>query len=48
MEAEVTIRPFAEQHAAQVGELFTTVNRLLSPPELRDAFEVYIDRALAE
>ena len=48
MEAEVTIRPFAEQHAAQVRELFTTVNRLLSPPELRDAFEVYIDRALAE
>ena len=48
MEAEVTIRPFAEQHAAQVRELFITVNRLLSPPELRDAFEGYIDRALAE
>jgi len=48
VEAEVTIRPFAEQHAAQVRELFITVNRLLSPPELRDAFEGYIDRALAE
>ena len=48
MEAQVTIRPFAEQHAAQVRELFITVNRLLSPPELRDAFEGYIDRALAE
>jgi putative acetyltransferase len=48
VEAQVTIRPFAEQHAAQVRELFITVNRLLSPPELRDAFEGYIDRALAE
>jgi GNAT superfamily N-acetyltransferase len=48
VEAKVTIRPFAEQHAAQVRELFITVNRLLSPPELRDAFEGYIDRALAE
>ena len=48
MEAEVTIRPFAEQDAAQVRELFITVNRLLSPPHLRDAFEAYIERALAE
>jgi GNAT superfamily N-acetyltransferase len=45
---EVTIRPFAEQDAAQVRELFITVNRLLSPPDLRAAFEVYIERALAE
>ena len=48
VEAEVTIRPFAEQDAAQVRELFITVNRLLSPPHLRDAFEAYIERALAE
>jgi GNAT superfamily N-acetyltransferase len=48
VEAEVTIRSFAEQDAAQVRELFITVNRLLSPPDLRDAFEVYIERALAE
>ena len=47
MDAEVTIRPFTEQDAAHVRELFTTVNRLLSPPDLRDAFEAYIDHALA-
>jgi GNAT superfamily N-acetyltransferase len=48
VDARVTIRPFAEQDAAQVRELFITVNRFLSPPDLRDAFEVYIQRALAE
>ena len=48
MDTEVTIRPFGEQDAAQVRELFITVNRLLSPPHLRDAFEAYIERALAE
>jgi GNAT superfamily N-acetyltransferase len=46
--AEVTIRPFAEHDAARVRELFIAVNRLLSPPELRDAFEAYIEHALAE
>jgi GNAT superfamily N-acetyltransferase len=45
---KVTIRPFAEQDAAQVRDLFITVNRLLSPPDLRDAFEAYIERALAQ
>jgi putative acetyltransferase len=48
VDAEVTIRPFAEQDAAQVREMFITVNRLLSPPNLRDAFEVYIEHALVE
>ena len=48
VDAEVTIRPFAEHDAAQVRELFITVNRLLSPPDLRDAFEAYIERALGE
>ena len=48
MDEEVTIRPFAERDAAQVRALFITVNRLLSPPDLRDAFEVYIEHALAE
>jgi hypothetical protein len=42
VDAEVTIRPFAQQDAAHVRELFITVNRLLSPPDLRDAFEVCI------
>jgi len=45
---EVTIRPFTERDAAQVRQLFITVNRLLSPPDLRDAFEAYIERALTE
>jgi putative acetyltransferase len=48
VDAEVTIRPFADQDAAQVRELFITINRLLSPPDLHDAFEVYIEHALVE
>jgi GNAT superfamily N-acetyltransferase len=48
VDAEVIIRPFANQDAAQVRALFITVNRLLSPPDLGDAFEVYIEHALAE
>ena len=48
VDAEVPIRPFAEHDAAQVRELFITVNRLLSPPHLRDAFEAYIERVLKE
>jgi GNAT superfamily N-acetyltransferase len=48
VDAEVTIRRFTEHDTAHVRELFITVNRLLSPPDLRDAFEVYIQRALAE
>ena len=48
VDAEVTVRPFAEHDAAEVRELFITVNRLLSPPDLRDAFEAYIERALGE
>jgi GNAT superfamily N-acetyltransferase len=48
VDAEVTIRSFTEHDAAHVRELFITVNRLLSPTELREAFEVYIQHALAE
>jgi GNAT superfamily N-acetyltransferase len=48
LKAGITVRPFAEQDAAQVRDLFITVNRLLSPLDLRDAFEVYIERALTE
>ena len=48
MSAEITIRPFADDDVPQVRALFITVNRLLSPPDLRDAFEAYIERALAE
>jgi GNAT superfamily N-acetyltransferase len=48
MAAEITIRPFSQPDAARVRELFITVNRLLAPSDLRDAFEAYIERALAE
>ena len=48
MDVEVTIRAFAEQDVAQVRELFIIVNRLLSPPDLRDAIEAYIECALVE
>lgn len=42
METEITIREFADDDAPRVRELFIVVNRLLSPPDLSDAFEVYI------
>jgi GNAT superfamily N-acetyltransferase len=48
LSAEITIRPFADDDAPQVRDLFIVVNRLLSPPDLRDVFEAYIKRALAE
>jgi GNAT superfamily N-acetyltransferase len=48
MATEIIIRPFSERDAAQVRELFVTVNRLLSPTNLRDAFESYIERSLVE
>ena len=48
MSAEISIRPFVEADAPQVRALFITVNRLLAPPDLRDAFEAYITRSLAE
>lgn len=46
--ARIAIRSFAEDDASQVRELFVAVNRMLSPPHLRDAFETYIKRALAD
>jgi hypothetical protein len=48
LHAKITIRPFADGDASQVRELFIATNRLLSPPDLRDAFEAYIERSLAE
>ena len=45
---EITIRPFAERDASEVRELFIAVNRLLSPPNLREVFEAYIKQALAQ
>jgi GNAT superfamily N-acetyltransferase len=46
--AEVAIRPFREEDAPQVRELFIIVNRLLSPPHMQDAFEAYVARSLTE
>lgn len=42
------IRPFEEKDATAVRDLFVTINRLLSPPHMHDAFEAYISCSLAE
>jgi GNAT superfamily N-acetyltransferase len=39
LSAATIIRPFAEDDAAQVRELFVAVNQLLAPPHMHDAFE---------
>ncbi|WP_211875823.1 GNAT family N-acetyltransferase [Plastoroseomonas arctica] len=44
----MAIRSFEERDANAVRELFITVNRLLAPPDMRDAFETYIDQSLVE
>ena len=44
----IRIRRFTDADASWVRELFIATNRQLSTPELRDAFENYIQRALAE
>jgi GNAT superfamily N-acetyltransferase len=48
MNTPISIRPFSANDAAAVRELFIRVNRLLAPPAMRDAFEDYITRSLAE
>jgi putative acetyltransferase len=48
MSARITIRPFVEEDTPEVRDLFISVNRQLAPPDLYDAFEDYITRALAE
>ena len=48
MPAEIAIRPFAEGDVARVRELFVAVNRALAPAHMREAFEAYIARSLAE
>jgi GNAT superfamily N-acetyltransferase len=42
------IRRYAEADHAAVRDLFIRVNRELALPELREAFEVYIERSLLE
>jgi GNAT superfamily N-acetyltransferase len=46
--APLLIRPFQDTDSASVRELFITVNRLLAPPHMRDAFAAYIVRSLSE
>jgi GNAT superfamily N-acetyltransferase len=42
------IRDFSADDAAAVRDLFIRVNRLLAPSDMKDAFEAYIARSLAE
>ena len=46
--APVIIRLYEKRDATEVRELFIAVNRSLSPPDMRPAFEEYISRSLAE
>lgn len=48
MDKKIHIRPFEESDAAPVRAMFITVNRLLAPRELKDAFENYIKSSLLE
>jgi putative acetyltransferase len=45
---DIAIRPFDDTDSAGVRQLFVTVNRLLAPPPMREAFEAYIARAVTE
>jgi GNAT superfamily N-acetyltransferase len=42
------ILPFAPVNTAAVRELFIRVNRQLAPSEMKEQFEAYIERSLAE
>ncbi len=44
----VAIRQFQPGDAAAVREMFIRVNRDLAPPNMRQAFESYVERSLAE
>jgi GNAT superfamily N-acetyltransferase len=44
----IDIRPFAIDDAMQVRDLFIRVNRLLAPPQMKEAFEAYIVTSLQE
>ncbi|HJU32944.1 MAG TPA: GNAT family N-acetyltransferase [Hyphomicrobiaceae bacterium] len=48
MAEEITIRPFAESDAPRVRELFIAINRALALAHMKEAFEAYINRSLAE
>ena len=48
MPAAIAIRPFAEGDAPRVRGLFIAINRALAPAHMKEAFEAYITRSLAE
>ncbi len=48
MNGAIRIRDFLSDDAVAVRELFIRVNRLLAPPDMKDAFERYIARSLIE
>jgi hypothetical protein len=48
IDSRIDIRAFAPGDADAVRALFVRVNRLLSPEEMREAFETYIARSLTE
>jgi GNAT superfamily N-acetyltransferase len=45
---QIEIRAFAPDDTTAVRELFIRINRLLAPPDMKDAFESYIARSLEE
>src|SRR4029077_13010190 len=48
MGLQMEIHGLSSDDATAVRELFMKVNRLLAPADLREAFEIYIARSLAE
>lgn len=48
MSATIEVRAFTPSDAIEVRDLFVRVNRLLAPPHMKEAFEGYITRSLAE
>ena len=44
----VSIRPFRAADREAVRDLFIRVNRSIAPPSLKEKFEIYIARSLAE
>ena len=48
MKSAINIRPFEADDAGQVRDLFVRVNRLLAPPQMKQAFEDYIATSLEE
>src|SRR5690348_8388399 len=48
MDRAISIRAFKSEDAAAVRNLFICVNRLLAPRQMKEEFENYIERSLAE